>query len=804
MNKGNDTAGHEEKGGTDVMKLVATAIVSARFLIIALFIAAAFYCVLSISKTQTNPDLAAFLPEDTETRRGLTVMDDEFITYATANVMVANVSWDIADQLAEKIGRFDHVTGIEFDDSPQHFKNSSALFTISFDGIAKDPDIEAEMDHIKEYLADYDIYVSTEIGYDFSAQLAEQMVSVMGLAVIVILLVLLYTSRCYFEVVIYLIVFLFAGLLNMGTNYWLGEISAITNSIALILQLALAIDYAIILSHRYQDEVEKNPVVREALIEALSKAIVEISSSSLTTVSGLIALTFMQFRLGYDMGMVLTKGIICSLLTVFLLMPALIMLFPKELNRTKHKNLVPSIRKWGVLLTKSKYCFVWVFFLIIPFAIHYSGLTEYAFSDTTITEISASPERQAMHKIVDNFDNSSVIAMIVPAGAYESEKMILNEIDQMPEIRSSTGLANTKIDDEHVLTDSYTPRMFAELLGLDIEEATLLFQAYGFKHEEYQVIFGDVQNYRVTLLDMFEYLFEKIDQGLITLSPEQMKELGPMREELRRGTEQLRGVNYNRMIFIADVPDEGEESLTLIQNMRDVAEKYYDSDQILLVGNITNARDQQESYTGDSQKINLLTIFFIFAILLFTFRSVVGAVVLVFVIQGSIWINFSIPYFQGLIASFVTNMIVSAIQMGATIDYAIVIMNRYQTLKETEDKKKAMAQAVDEGFATVITSGLILTLAGFLIGLRVTDVYVSHIGLAVGRGAAISICLVMTVLPQIILLFDKLIDKTKFTLHVPDLSETDDQAAEEIEDNNVSEETEEEKDEMEGGHSDEA
>ena len=529
----------------------------------------------------------------------------------------------------------------------------------------------------------------------------------------------------------------------------------------------------------------------------------------------------MQFRLGYDMGMVLTKGIICSLLTVFLLMPALIMLFPRELNRTKHKNLVPSVRLWGVFLTKSKYCFVWVFFLIIPFAIHYSGLTEYAFSDTTITEISASPERQAMHKIVDSFDNSSVIAMVVPSGAYESEKKILAEIDQMPAIRSSTGLANTKIDDEHVLTDSFTPRMFAELLGLDIEEATLLFQAYGIQHEEYQVIFGDVQNYRVTLLDMFEYLFEKIDQGLISLSPEQMNELGPMREELKRGTEQLRGVNYNRMIFIADVPDEGDESLALIQDMRDVAEKYYDSDQILLVGNITNARDQQESYTGDSMKINLLTIFFIFVILLFTFRSVVGAVVLVFVIQGSIWINFAIPYFQGLIASFVTNMIVSAIQMGATIDYAIVIMNRYQSLKETEDKKKAMAQAVDEGFATVITSGLILTLAGFLIGLRVTDVYVSHIGLAVGRGTAISICLVMTVLPQIILLFDKLIDKTRFTLHVPDLSEADDGSGEEDEEDTgdednddtseVMDETDSPSDELKGiadnekgGHSDEA
>ena len=165
--------------------------------------------------------------------------------------------------------------------------------------------------------------------------------------------------------------------------------------------------------------------------------------------------------------------------------------------------------------------------------------------------------------------------------------------------------------------------------------------------------------------------------------------------------------------------------------------------------------------------IALLTIGFIFVILLFTFRTLVGAFLLAFVIQGSIWINFTFPYVQGLVASFVTDMIVSAIQMGATIDYAIVIMNRYQSLKKEMGRREAMIAAVDEGFATVITSGSILTMAGFMIGLRVSDVYVSHIGLAVGRGAAVSVVLVMTVLPQFILLMDKLIDKTSFTLHLP-------------------------------------
>ena len=761
-----DTKADKNKEKPDVMKTVATAIVNARFLIIALFIVAAIYCGSSLSKVKTDPDLASFLPEETETRRGLTIMNDEFITYGTANVMISNVSLEIAEELAEEIGRFEHVTGVDFDDSPTHFKDSAALLTISFDGVDADEDTQAEMDHVREYLSDYDIYVSTTIGYDFSAELASQMGGVLGLALIVIVIVLLFTSRSYFEVVIYMIVFAFAALLNMGTNYLLGTISSITNSIAIILQLALAIDYAIIFSHRYQDEVEKNPNVKDAVIESLSKAIVEISASSLTTVSGLIALTMMQFRLGYDMGVVLTKGILCSLVTVFLLMPALIMLFPKQLKKTQHKNLVPNVHGWGVFLTKTKVLFVLPFIAVIPFAVKYSGLTEYAFSDATITEITRSPAREAMHKIIDTFDDTNVIALVIPAGEYESEKRILSEISKLDKIRSATGLANTKIDDEHVLTDAYTPRMFAELLDLDIEQATLLFQAYGLKHEEYQVIFGNVQDYSVILLDMFEYLFEKIDQGVISLSPDQTETLEDMRAELKRGTDQLRGTDHDRIVISAAVPDEGEDSLKLIEEIRDITENYYEPDDVLLVGNITNARDQQESYLGDSMKINILTISFIFIILLFTFKSWAAAVLLVFVIQGSIWFNFSIPYFQGLIASFVTNMIVSAIQMGATIDYAIVILNHYLDNKKRESKKEAMADAVNEGFATVITSGSIMTLAGFLIGFRVTDVYVSHIGLAVGRGAAISIVLVMTVLPQLILLFDKAIEKTTFKIHL--------------------------------------
>ena len=270
---------------------------------------------------------------------------------------------------------------------------------------------------------------------------------------------------------------------------------------------------------------------------------------------------------------------------------------------------------------------------------------------------------------------------------------------------------------------------------------------------------------------MFLYLFDMIDRGIVNLTEEQMEMVSDLRPQLEYALSQLRGDTYNRIVVSADVPVEGKESTELVETLRSIAERYYPRESVLVVGDITSARDLRSSYTGDSTLISLLTITFVFVILLFTFKTVVGSAILVFVIQGSIWINFSFPYLQHTVPSFVTNMIVSAIQMGATVDYAIVLMNRYLGLKASLPKKEAMALAVNQSFATVLTSGSIMTIAGFLIGLRVSDVYVSHIGLAVGRGAFTSVVLVLTVLPQLLVLLDKVIEKTSFRFSLVEAKE---------------------------------
>ena len=746
----------------NILKKISQQIVDKRVIVMIAFLAACVYCALSVGRVRVNNDITSFLPPDTDTRRGLTIMENEFTTYASANVMLANTTFERASAVAEEIEALDHVTGVTFDDSPAHFVDSAALITISFDGDSSDENVIAAMKNIRALTAGFDTYTSSDIGADLLGEIAQQMVGVVALAALVIMAVLLFTSRSYFEVVIFLIVFCVAALLNMGTNFWLGEISSITNSIAVILQLALAIDYAIIFSHRYQDEIERFPTEREALIEALSKSIVEISSSSLTTISGLVALMLMQFRLGYDLGLVLSKGILCSLITGFLLMPGLIATFFRPLRRTVHKNHVPDITGWGRFLMKTRLLFVVLFLAAVPLAIWCSSRTEYAFDDASIDELKYSESRAAARKITNTFANDTTIAVLVPSGNYEAEKQFLREASELDNVKTVTGLANIEIEEGRVLTDSYTPRMLSMLLNIDFEEAEMLYAAYGVENGQYQPIFGNAETYSVPLIDIFLYLFEKIDQGIVTLDADSQETLDSLRGELERGEAQLRGENWDRMVITADVPVEGEESVTLVNALRSLADGYYGEGSCLVIGDVTSAKELADTFNGDSLLINLLTIAFVFIILVFTFKSVAGAVILVFVIQGSIWINFTFPYLTHTCASFVTNMIVSAIQMGATIDYAIVIMSRYLDLKKQYPPREAMAHAVNESFPTVMTSGTIMTVAGILIAYRVTDVYIGHIGLAVGRGAFISVILVLTVLPQLIVLLDRVIEKTTF------------------------------------------
>ena len=754
----------QEKRTESPMTKVARFIVDKRKAFYLVFLAAFVFCAASINKVQVNNDITSYLPAQTETRRGLTIMDEEFITLGSANVMVSNVTYQTALDLSHKLENIEGVSEVAFDGTEEHYKNSSALFTISFDGEETDPATVEAMNEVLSALEGYDVYSSTQIGRDESATLQQEMTVILAIAAVVIVVVLLFTSKSYMEVPVYLIVFAAAAVLNMGTNFIFGTISFITNSIAVVLQLALAIDYAIIFCHRYMEERDNGLDPREADIAALSKAIVEISSSSLTTISGLVALMLMQLRIGFDMGIVLSKGIVCSMLCVFLLMPGLLMLFSGPIDRTRHRNLVPKINFWGKAVVRLRYILPPIFLVVVVAGAVLSSHCDYVF-DTNDTDFDNKPDwRIADEKVTDTFGKKNTIAVLVPRGDYNKEKYVLERVSQLPQVTQATGLANIEVEDGRMLTDEMNPRQFSELAGVDIELARLLYQAYGLSVEEYGAIFQDPDDYSVPLIDVFEFLLDQKDKGVVNLTGEQADKVDDLQERLDVGLEQLRGEHWSRLVFIADVPTEGDETYALLDEIRSIAQEYY-GDDVILVGNSTNAFDLASSFSGDNMKISILTALFVMVILLFTFKSAGLPILLVLTIQGSIWINFSVPVLTGTNLFFLSYLVVSSIQMGATIDYAIVITNRYMELKTVMERKQAAVEALSQSFPTILTSGTIMAVAGFLIGGISTDATIGSVGQTLGRGTVTSIILVMTVLPQLLMLGDALIERTAITLN---------------------------------------
>lgn len=751
----------KKKDGNFMIKL-ATFIVDKRTGFYLFFIAAVIYSALSVSKTKVNNDITSYLPETTETRQGLTLMEDEFVTYGTARIMVSNITLEQADLLAGEMEEVEGVSGVTFDDTTEHYRSASALFDVTFDGEEDDPVSIDALHELRKLLSSYDLYVSSSVGADTAASLAQEMQVVLLIAVIIILSVLLFTSKTYMEIPVLLIVFGVAAILNMGTNYWMGTISFVTNSIAIVLQLALAIDYAIIFCHRYTEERETKEA-RDAVITALSKAIPEISSSSLTTISSLIALMFMQFKIGFDMGLVMTKAILISLLTVFTLMPALLLLFSKWIDRTHHHSFVPNISGLGRFAAKTRYIVPVVFVLLLAGAYFLQSRCGYAFGYTTLTTVKKNDTQLQEEKIRETFGSDNLLAVLVPAGDYEKEGALLADLEKLDRVDSCMGLANISAMDDYVLTDRLTPRQFAELTDLDIEIARLLYTAYAVDNEVYGYLVSGLDDYGVPIIDMFLFLYEQKQLGYVNLDDELNEKLDDMYVQLNAGRQQLQGEHYSRLLLHLDLPAEGQETFDYLETIRKTALARYDD--VYLVGDSTSNKDLHASFSRDNTIISVVSALFVMIILLFTFQSAGLPVLLVLTIEGSIWINFSFPYLTDSPMFFLSYLIVSSIQMGATIDYAIVITSRYMALKkECGDIRTAMTEALNQAFPTIITSGTILASAGILIGLMSSDPAVSSIGTSLGRGTLISIFLVMCVLPQTLLLGDTLIEKTGFVL----------------------------------------
>lgn len=756
----------KEKDDAGFMVKVATFIVDKRNLFFLIFGIAIIFSLVSSSWVKVENALSAYLPDSTETSKGLSRMENEFITYGSAKIMVTNITYETACEISDMIEDMDSVVMLTFDDTSEHYNNFSALYDVTFNYPETDDRALEALSELEDKLSGYDIYVSTTMGDASAEQIESEMSVITVLVAIIVVTVLLLTSQTWAEVPVLLLTFVASMLITNGTNFIMGTISFVSNSVTVVLQLALSIDYAIIFCNRYKEEHERLPI-READIVALSKAIPEIASSSLTTIGGLVAMMFMQFGIGRDMALCLIRAIFLSLLSVFLLMPGLLMLFGKLMDKTRHKSFIPKIPFVGKFAYKTRFVMPVIFVALIVVAYLISSKCPYVYGYSKIDTPIQSDSQLVDEMIDESFGTSNMVALTVPAGSYDKEAKLIADLEACEEVASCMGLANTEAMDGYMLADKLTIREFSELLELDYEVAELLYMAYAVNDENYAKLVNGLSNYSVPLIDMIMFLYDEVEEGYVTLDDDLMDTLENAHTLMKVAKDQLQGENYSRILVYLNLPEEGDETFAFLDRMHDMAGVYYPEDEVLIPGESMSQYDLYKTFQVDNTVVNVVSILAVLVVLLFTFKSAGMPVLLILVIQGAIWINFSFPALQNKPLFFMSYLIVSSIQMGANIDYAIVISGRYMELKDKMSKEQAIIETMNFAFPTIVTSGTMLAIAGILIGQMSSDGAICGIGQCLGRGTIISIIIVMFALPQILLLGEKVIEKTSFAVSIP-------------------------------------
>lgn len=699
-------------------------------------------------------DVAAYLPADSETRQGLDIMEQEFQTYGSAKILLRGTDADTAAATAEQIRAVDGV------DSCTYTMNDagSALLSVSLADLEGSDTCAQTVQTLRDLLDGSGAYIYSAEGYSISDQINGEVRGLLVIVAIILVTVLTFTSSTYAEVPILLITFLAAALINKGTNFVFGTISFVSNAVAILLQLAMSVDYAIIFCNRYKQAHETLPV-REAVIESLAKSITVISSSSLTTIAGLVAMTFMKFGLGRDLGIVLIKAIFISLLTAFLLMPGLLLKLGPAMDKTKHRNFVPKISGIGRLAWRTRRVVPLVFAAVLVVACVGVNRVSYVYSEAPLKTHNADANRTASQAITADFGDETVLAVVVPAGDYDQEAALLDALSAVPEVKSAVGIAGTEAAGGYRLADAVDYRTFAQLSGVDSTSAQALFALYAAENGAAQTAAQDLRGYQVPLLKLFAFLNDKIADGTVTLSDAQAAQVTALSDQLTRASAQLEGASYHRLVLTLAAASDGDETFALLDRIHAVVHQYYPTDSYL-VGDAMSAYGSEQTFTQDNVMVSAMSILMVMLVLLFTFRSLGMPILLTLVIQGSIWINFGITVLTGEYVLFMVYLVASAIQMGCNVDYAIVVASHYTEARADQGPREAMITALNLAFPTIITSGTMLISAGLLIGARVSSGAVAGMGRFVGVGSLITVFLVLFVLPQLLLLGDTFVRRT--------------------------------------------
>lgn len=761
------------------LKKIPEGIVKLKWVFLVLFVALSIFGAVMIPHTKINYDLTGYLPAHCDSSTALELLKKEFDDKGMAYVMVKDVTPEKAGEIKTRLEKVEGVATVTYVES-MNYKNNSALYTVTL----KDYDSTAgAFDAIKDVidaLSDEKAYLSGQSAFSYYTKLeTEQSIMKLGIAIVVIiLLVMLFTSKTYFELIVLILVFGAAMAINMGTNFlFVNGISYIANLVALVLQLALSLDYSIILLHRYMEERDNGEDAKTATVTALTKGLPEILSSSLTTVAGLAALMLMTLSIGAEIGLSLAKGIVVSMATVIFFMPALLVIFDKPIQKTRHKSFVPNVTKPARAIVKARKVIVPAFLLIAILAGVAQGFNKYSFNYNSGSLI------VAPKKVIEEtgFGTLNSLVVVVPKGDAEKERQLVKYVESFDLIDKSQTTALSTINvysfidadssETLYLTDEVSKKDIGDLIDKIPSDAgvnPLLIKPI------IEGWFDDyVKNYlpegtkpskaKVRLIDFLDFAVrEKFDaiSRFIGNDPEKLAYLEQVKQ-ISFAKANLESENYSRITFNINGGVEDDDVFELVKTLKSGVSDFYEERYI--TGESVVCYEMSEYFMKDNLMVCLFTDLFILVILLITFRNISLPIILILAIQGGIFINFAIPFLSKTSISFIGYLIISAIQMGATIDYAIVLTNRYRGIrKDFTDRYDAMAAATNAVFPTILTSGVILTATGFVMSMLSSGV-VAQLGLLLGVGTLTSIIIVLFVLPSLLLVTEKVVDKTDFS-----------------------------------------
>lgn len=734
-------------------------IVKGRWICFGVFIALTIACVCLIPQIKVEYDLTTQMPQDSYTSEALDVLKREFDDKGMAYVCVVNIDSAEAKDIANELKALEGVANVTYVEQ-MNFKNGKALYTVNL----KDYDsttgcfdtIERIIDHLDN--TSRESYLTGQSAYSyFTKAETEQSIFKLGVVIVILILVMLiFTSKTYFEILLMLIVFVVAVAINMGTNVLFDGISYIANLVSLVLQLALSLDYMVVLLHRYMEERQIYDA-KEATARALSKGIVEICSSALTTIAGLGSLLLMTMPIGIEIGLSLGKSIVASLLSVVFFMPALLVLLDKPLMKSKHRPFVPSIKRPAKAILKARWVIVPLFVVIVVLSCVGQLQNVYGFNYNGGSLI-----LDAKEHIEPEFGTLNSLVVVVPKGDGEKERELANYISSFTDnVDSVNALSTIEIAEGLYLTDEFSRDDVGGLInsfvgdaGLPLPPDVITSMAQGL-FDGYMTEHGITDpNAKVRVVDLLEYLASD-DSFSIFLG-----DYASLLDSLIFAKANLESENYSRLTFNVTSGVEGEATFKFIDEILAHIPDYYE--EFYITGESIACYDMESNFDEDNMLVCVCSLFFVLIILFFTFKNILLPLVLILAIQGGIWINFVFPFLLGNPVMFIGYLIITAVQMGATIDYAIVLTNRYRTTRHKFlNRFDAMADAQNATFPTVLTSGLILTGTGFAMSLLASGT-VAAMGSLLGIGTLVSLLIVIFVLPSLLLVTEKAVDKCDF------------------------------------------